>query len=515
MYSIFTLPLLLLSLIIIIPKQSQILKNIITFIVSFIPIILFYKIFNIQKLFNSLFSYNIISHQTILTLEKIFNIIFKKNNLIYESKEFYYGITFAFQFNDFGNIFILLVLILYPITTIYSIAYFTAIKDNNADRFHFLTCCAIVCLMLLLLANNLFTSFVFYEILTLITYFLVIHNNNKQSRNAGLKYLFYLIFASMLLLLPAIIYIYEITGILTYQSNGIFNAIPISQYLINILVAMIIFGIAKTAILPLNDWLISAMAAPAPVSALLHAVIVVKSGIFLLYKIFYDIFGIELLRENLYYILEQPWPVFISIATMLFANLSAILVNNIKKRLAYSTMSQLSYMTLFIFLLPNHDKLPIFIIIFVAHSLAKLNLFFYSGYLYVKHEIITIDDLKIYNRLNFLTIFAFTIPIISLIGLPPTLGYIAKYNYIITILNKKSDLIILLVIFISTITTIIYLNPLFYCTFFNDRKIKNDNNLLSNIIKGKNFETQIINIMFYISTLIPSLLLIILWFCLE
>jgi len=214
---------------------------------------------------------------------------------------------------------------------------------------------------------NLFTTFIFYEILTLATYPLVTFKSDEKSILSGKKYLYYLLGTSIIFLLPAIIITYNVTGTLTYTENGIFSAHDYN--LINLLIVLFLFGVAKSAIMPFHKWLPTAMVAPTPVSALLHAVAVVKSGVYILIKIMIYIFGLNVLKD----IGADLFILFASL-TIILSSIIALKQDSIKLRLAYSTIGQLSYIILGVAILAPYSILASVLHI-IFHALGKIILF--------------------------------------------------------------------------------------------------------------------------------------------
>ena len=255
--------------------------------------------------------------------------------ILFTSKILSSNISLTFKTSFVSNCFVLMIIFLYSLTAIYSIGYLNFERDKRKIRFHILMFIASLITICLAYADNLFTAFIFYDLLSVCTYMLVKHHSDNESEKNALMYLFYLILPSMLLLLPAIIAVYIVAGNTTFTTGGIFTNIPLSSNTINIVFLLFVYGISKTALYPLHKWLIHAMVAPSPVSALLHAVLVVKSGLFLMYKVITEIFGLEILQQNIYKLWNIYWPVYIAGISIIFAGMSAINSKNIKQRLAY------------------------------------------------------------------------------------------------------------------------------------------------------------------------------------
>ena len=247
----------------------------------------------------------------------------------------------AFGLEPLGLLFGLIASSLWVITTIYAIGYMRGHNESNQTRFFVFFAVAISATMGVALAANLFTLFVFYELLTLSTYPLVTHAGTVEARQGGRVYIGILIGTSMAFLLPAIIATWYLTGSTDFQVGGILSG-KASGPVVGILFALFVFGIGKAALMPFHRWLPAAMVAPTPVSALLHAVAVVKAGVFAILKISVYIFGIDLLAQNGITDLLL-WIVSI---TIIGASVIALNQDNLKRRLAYSTISQLSYVVL-------------------------------------------------------------------------------------------------------------------------------------------------------------------------
>ena len=372
-----------------------------------------------------------------------------------------------------SNCFVLLIVFMYIMTTIYSIGYLTFERDKHKVRFHIFTFLSVITCIGLAYSANLFTAFIFYDLLSVFTYMLVRHHADENSETHAFQYAMYLILPSMLFLLPAIISVYQITEYTDFIAGGILSEYPISNIYINFLFLLFIYGISKTALYPLHRWLIHAMVAPSPVSALLHAVLVVKGGLFFLYKVINETFGLELLRENIYTFFGLHWPIYIAGLSIILAALSAINSENIKQRLAYSTISQIGYISLCLFCFTeesiNGAKMQ-----FLAHSFAKISLFYYAGYLLARYHCTNVSELKYTrNRLNIVLSILWLIPCASLMSMPMTIGFISKHIIITGAINKLQDLMLLLIFFAGMLLCISYLSPIInHLTSFNNKNKK-------------------------------------------
>jgi multicomponent Na+:H+ antiporter subunit D len=406
--------------------------------------------------------------------------------------------------SQIGHIFTFIITSLLPIVTIYSIAYFSSNYEKKPQRFQALTYLSIILGIGLAYSNNLFTAFIFYEMITISTFFLIAQTKGVQVTEVSSKYIILLMTPSMLLLLPAIVTIYNATYTITFSPEGIINKIPFSQQTINILFAMCLFGVAKTTILPMYRWIVEAMIAPAPVSAILHAVLVVKSGIIMMYKISHEIFGMQVLQENLYSFYNIQWPYIIIIATILFASIVAIDTDNLKKRLAYSTISNINYILLVI-LTNASTKTELILYIIASHSFSKITLFFYVGYLYSRYNITHIEQLYNNNiKNNKIVALATITSIFNLIGTPFTLGYNMKHEFISFVQESNINPSFIFAVFFSSISTIIYTSPLLKTLLSNVKRYVNYDYITSN--EKKISKTN--HILFIVSIAAPNIVLI-------
>lgn len=266
-------------------------------------------------------------------------------------------------------------------------------------------------------------QFLFYELLTLATYPLVIQSFSEAAKKAGKLYLLTLLGTSSLFLMIALIYLDHNFASLEFREGGILGSATKKD--IFILLICFVFGFSKTAIFPFYKWLPKAMVAPIPVSALLHAVAVVKSGIFALIKVFIFIFGYDLLLKiRNYEPILLNWLTILACFSILFAGFKACRQKSLKKILAYSTISQLSYMILALSFASKQVIEGSFILL-LAHSLAKITLFFLAGIIYVSTHKIYYKDMKAIFRKMPLVVTLFILASASIIGIPWTPGYIA------------------------------------------------------------------------------------------
>ncbi|MFQ5765622.1 MAG: proton-conducting transporter membrane subunit, partial [Rhodospirillales bacterium] len=251
------------------------------------------------------------------------------------------GLSIAFTVEPLGMVFAGVASFLWIVTSVYSIGYMRGHHEENQTRFYAWFAVAIGAAMGVAFAGNMLTLFVFYEVLTLSTFPLVAHHGTDEARRAGRVYLGILLGTSIGLQLVAIVWTWTITGTLDFTQGGLLAG-KAEGPTVAVLLALYTFGIGKAALMPFHRWLPAAMVAPTPVSALLHAVAVVKAGVFTVVKVVVYIFGIDFLFE----LGVSGWLQYAAAATILIASLVAMAQDNLKARLAYSTVSQLSYIVL-------------------------------------------------------------------------------------------------------------------------------------------------------------------------
>jgi len=369
------------------------------------------------------------------------------------------GLKIAFKLEALGMIFALVASMLWIVTSIYSIGYMRGNNEKNQTRFFMLFPLAISAALGIAFSANLLTLFVFYEIMTLSTFPLVTHKGNKKAMHSGRIYLGVLIGSSVGLLLPAIIWTWSITGTTDFVAGGILRG-HISGPALTVLALMFILGIGKAATMPMHRWLPAAMVAPTPVSALLHAVAVVKAGVFSVVKIVVYIFGIDFLASAP----SVEWLMYLAGFTTVMASLVALRQQNLKKRLAYSTISQLSYIVLGTLILAPLSIIGAALHI-VMHAFGKITLFFAAGSIYTASKKTEISQLDGIGRRMPWTMGAFTIGAISMIGLPPAAGFISKW-YLLMGGFQASLTFPIVVIVISTLLNTAYFVPIIYAAFF-------------------------------------------------
>ncbi len=369
------------------------------------------------------------------------------------------GLDLALSVEPLGMLFGLVASFLWIVTSVYSIGYMRGNNESHQTRFYICFAIALASTMGVAFADNMFTMFIFYEVLTLSTYPLVTHSGTDEARRAGRVYLGILLGTSICLQLFAVIWTWSLTGTLDFTDGGILKGAA-SPALTGILFAMYVFGIGKAALMPFHRWLPAAMVAPTPVSALLHAVAVVKAGVFAILKVSVYVFGIDYLRE----IGAGTWLVYVAGATVIIASLVALSKDNLKARLAYSTVSQLSYVIIAAAVLAPLSVMGAAIHI-AAHAFGKITLFFAAGSIYTAAHKTEVSQLNGIGRRMPWTMAAFAIGSLSMVGLPPTAGFVSKW-YILLGALETEQLVVVGIIFVSTLLNAAYFFPIVYAAFF-------------------------------------------------
>jgi len=371
------------------------------------------------------------------------------------------GLLLAFKVEPLGMLFALVASSLWIVNSIYSIGYMRANNEPRQTGFYVCFAVALGSTMGIAFAKNLFTLFLFYELLTLSTYPLVAHKRDAAAIRGGRIYLLLLLGSSLALFLPAILATWVLAGTLDFTPGGILAG-KAGAPVIGMLLALYVFGIGKAALMPLHFWLPAAMVAPTPVSALLHAVAVVKAGVFCVLKIAVLIFGVETLSD----LGQSAWLSAVAGVTVLGASIIALRQDNLKRRLAYSTVSQLSYIVLGVAILA-----PISIIgaamHLVAHAVGKITLFFAAGSIYTASHLTEVSQLDGIGRRMPWTMGAFTIGALGMIGLPPTAGFLGKWFMLTGAIATAHWLAVAIIVF-STLLNAAYFLPIVYRAFFRE-----------------------------------------------
>lgn len=364
------------------------------------------------------------------------------------------GLTMQLELEPLGLLFGTVAALLWPVTTIYAAGYMRANKEKSHKAFFTAFAASIAGAQLIALAGDLLTLFVGYEWLTLATWPLVTHKRNADAQRGGRIYLGFLLATSLGLLLPAIVATVVLTGRADFVDGGLLSGVGLSVPLLMGLFAAYMFGTGKAALMPVHYWLPAAMVAPTPVSALLHAVAVVKAGVFIVLKITIYVFGPELLLRT-----GAANPILVvGAASLLLASVQAWRADHIKQRLAYSTVSQLAYVSVAACLLLPHALLGGALQI-LAHAFGKITLFFCAGAIYTAAHKQYVSELDGLGWKMPVTFAAFLIAAFSIIGLPPGAGSWVKW-YIAIGTIESGQWLILAVLAGSTLLNIAYLLPI-------------------------------------------------------
>ena len=369
------------------------------------------------------------------------------------------GINIAFRIEPLGMMFAALASGLWIINSIYSIGYMRGNKESNQTRFYVFFALSLSAAIGVAFAANLFTLFLFYEILTLSTYPLVSHKGDEKTIRSARIYLGVLLTTSIGLFLPAIIWTYLAAGHGDFVYGGIIEG-HVEGAMIGFLLLLFVFGIGKAAVMPMHRWLPAAMVAPTPVSALLHAVAVVKAGVFTITKVIIYIFGVDLLAVTP----SADWLLYAAAFTVIAASVVALRQQNLKRLLAYSTVAQLSYVVLAAAILTPAAEIGASLHI-VAHAFGKITLFFAAGAIYVASKKTEVPQLAGIGRRMPWTMAAFTIGALSMIGVPPTGGFVSKW-YILAGALQDDNLVAMTTIVLSTVLNAAYFLPIIYAVWF-------------------------------------------------
>ena len=369
------------------------------------------------------------------------------------------GVSLAFEVEPLGMIYGLVAAGLWIPTAIYGIGYMRAHNESHQTRFFACFALAIMAALGIAFSANLFTLFLFYELLTLSTYPLVTHYGDQKAQSAGRVYLGILLFTSVGFLLFGIIWVFDLTGTVAFTPGGVLRG-HADPWLTAVLLALFAFGTGKAALMPFHRWLPAAMVAPTPVSALLHAVAIVKAGVFTILKVVVYIFGIEFLAETD----ASVWLMYVAAFTLLSASVIALYQDNLKARLAYSTVSQLAYIVLGGALATGASVMGGGLHI-AMHAMGKITLFFCAGAIYVAHHKRNVSELDGLGRKMPFTMMAFLLGSLCIIGLPPMGGSWSKWYLALGALEAEQAVFVG-VLMISSLLSIGYLIPVVVRAFF-------------------------------------------------
>jgi len=371
------------------------------------------------------------------------------------------GLPLRLQVEPLGWLFAMVASTLWVVSAAYSVGYMRANKEGNQTRFYACFAGAIGAAVGIAFAGNMLTLFLFYEALTLVTYPLVTHHGDDEARRGGRVYLGFLLGTSIVFLLPAMIWTWSIAGTLDFRPGGLLAG-RLEPAVAPVLLALYMFGIGKAALMPFHRWLPAAMVAPTPVSALLHAVAVVKAGVFTVLKVVVYVFGVDTLAA----LGGAEWLTAVAAFTIVAASVVALAADNLKRRLAYSTVSQLGYIVLAASLLT-----PLAVagaaLHLVAHAFSKITLFFVAGAIYTAAHKTLVSQLDGIGRRMPWTMGAFTVGALSLIGIPPFVGVVSKW-YILQGVVQAQSWVAGAALLASTLLNAAYFLPIVHAAYFKE-----------------------------------------------
>lgn len=362
------------------------------------------------------------------------------------------GISLAFHAEPLGLVFALVASLLWIPTSLYAIGYMRGNNEPNQTRFYICFSVSIGAALAIAFSANLVTLFIAYEALTLATYPLVSHKQNQDAKSGARVYLGILLTTSIGFLLPAIIWTWALSGRMDFVAGGILSGTA-GPGILGLLYALFLFGVGKAALMPFHRWLPRAMVAPTPVSALLHAVAVVKAGVFSVLKITIYVFGIDLLSLGI----STPL-LWVACFTLLMSSIIALHQDNLKARLAYSTVSQLSYIVVGASLATTMSIAGGAMHI-IMHAAGKITLFFCAGAIYTAAHKTKVSELHGLGKQMPWTFAAFILASLSIIGVPPLGGVWSKW-FLMLGAADAGQIAVLIILLLSTLLNIAYLIPI-------------------------------------------------------
>jgi multicomponent Na+:H+ antiporter subunit D len=386
--------------------------------------------------------------------------VLKGGSYVFTIAQVFPGVPIELRVDALGMVFALVASCLWLFTSLYSIGYMRALNEHAQTRYFASFAVAISSTLGIAFSGNLFTMYLFYEMLSLSTYPLVTHEQNAEARASGRKYLTYIIGTSIGLALPAMLMTYSAAGTLEFTQGGILAG-KASPELLALLLVLFLFGFAKAGLMPFHGWLPAAMVAPTPVSSFLHGVAVVKAGVFAIFRVVFHILGPGTLQSASLSVVITT----IASVTLLIASLVALTQDSMKRRLAYSTVGQLSYMVLGAGMLSAIGRLG-GVMHLAMHAFGKITLFFCAGAIYVASKKKYISQMDGLGRRMPITFCAFFLGSMSIIGLPPMGGFISKWNLVLGTVDGD-QLVLLAVLLVSSLLNAAYFLPIVYRAFMN------------------------------------------------
>ncbi len=382
------------------------------------------------------------------------------------------GIDLSYRVDPLGLIFAITSSFLWILVSCYSIGYMRALNEHAQTRYYFMFALAIFSAVSIAFSENLITFYIFYEALTLSTYWLVAHHEDQEALAGARKYLSYLLLSGWFLF-AAVVLTYSIAGTTEFRNGGILSVASAPEATLMILFLLFALGSMKAAWMPFHSWLPSAMVAPTPVSSLLHAVAVVKAGVFGFVRIVCHVYGIDLMRDLGLGLMLGSAASF----TMIVASLFAIGEDNLKRRLAYSTISQLSYILFGVALL-TASGIKGAIVHIPFHGFMKITLFLCAGAIMVMTGKKQISRLGGVAKQMPVTMAAFTIGALGMCGVPPVAGFVSKW-FLCLGTAESGYFIFLGVILISSLLDVIYFFPIVKAAYFEKADIGNGEQIVN------------------------------------
>lgn len=331
-------------------------------------------------------------------------------------------LNLTLKLDDLGRVFSAIIALLWPISLLYAISYMKDMEKQTTFFSFFLMSYGVT--LGIAMSANLLTLYVFYEIMTLSTVPLVMHGGSTKSISAGLKYLYYSLGGSAFAFI-GLVYLVYFGGTTAFVPGGLFKGISLvhtSQLRLGYLLCFLGFSV-KAAVFPVHGWLPTAAVAPTPVTALLHAVAVVKSGVFAIIRVTYFSFGISLIKGSY----AQYIPLVLTSFTIVYGCSMALKEKHLKRRLAYSTVSNLSYI-LFGAMLLTPQGLAAGLMHLVFHALMKITLFLTCGVFNKRAHAYYVNELRGLGGPLGLLSGVFTLGALAMTGIPPLVGFISKWS---------------------------------------------------------------------------------------
>jgi NADH-quinone oxidoreductase subunit L/multicomponent Na+:H+ antiporter subunit D len=389
------------------------------------------------------------------------------------------GVGFVLRADALGMLFAALASALWVITSLYSVGYMRGIDEHSQTRYFASFAASLATAIGVAFAANLVTLFVFYELLTVATYPLVAHDETSEARAADRKYLAYT-FGGGVAVLTGTILVFWLTGTTAFTPGGIAALAGADPAIARLAFALLAAGFGvKAALMPLHSWLPDAMVAPTPVSGLLHAVAVVKSGVFGIARVALDVFGPETMGE-----LGVGLPLAaVAAFTLLTASIIALRKDNLKRRLAYSTISQLSYIVLGLGVLSGNAIVGGLLHI-PAHAFMKLTLFFCAGAIHVETHTDDISNMAGIGKRMPLTMAAFAVASAGMAGIPLLAGFVSKW-YILIGSVQSGQAVFAVALLVSGMLNIGYFWPVVYQAFFESSEDHDEKPLLEGVLGGR------------------------------